>query len=236
MMQQGTLLTIHKPLFQSISTLMADGKDDPITLCHQAFNLTQTRKLKSLGAVPNAISAYFNLLLLFLFGDHSDATLQVVKQSRFASRKHFSPYLSAKALLMDGLYCISRARRRKRRWSSRARECSQRILTLSNHEPSTYYCKYLILEAELLSLASSDTVRAYPLYFNAILAAKESGTIMEHALANELAARYMLRRQDNALATKYAQVALTTYKQWEANGKVRHLRDEMTNLHRLKIE
>ena len=74
----------------------------------------------------------------------------------------------------------------------------------------------------------SDVILSH--YDQAIALARESGFIHEEALADELAARYLLSQGQNDAARTYLQAALEQYETWGAKRKVAHLKSRYPGL------
>ena len=74
----------------------------------------------------------------------------------------------------------------------------------------------------------SDTIMHH--YDQAITLARESEFIHEEALANELAARYLLNQGQNDVARAYLRSAMEKYEAWGAKRKVAHLKSRYPGL------
>ena len=85
------------------------------------------------------------------------------------------------------------------------------------------------MAAEIAALTGEQD-RAIDLYDQAIKLARDSGFIQHEALANELAARFHLRRQRSAVARAYMQEAWYGYRQWGAKAKAKHLAERHPDL------
>jgi predicted ATPase/serine phosphatase RsbU (regulator of sigma subunit) len=95
--------------------------------------------------------------------------------------------------------------------------------------PSNQAHGHAMVAAEIAALAG-DQGRAIDLYDSAIKLAREAGFIQHEALANELAARFHLRRQRTQVARAYMQEAWYGYQQWGAKSKVRQLTERHADL------
>ena len=101
---------------------------------------------------------------------------------------------------------------------------------LARCAPSNYLHKYHLVEAERMRVLEGESDAILSHYDQAIALARESEFIHEEALANELAARYLLSQGQNIPAQTYLQAALEQYGAWGAKRKVAHLRDRYPEL------
>jgi predicted ATPase/serine phosphatase RsbU (regulator of sigma subunit) len=88
--------------------------------------------------------------------------------------------------------------------------------------PANHAHRHALLAAEIAGL-SGETDRAMELYDRAIKLAREQGFGYHEAEANELCAKYHLRKQRTAVARAYLQDACYGYQHWGATTKVRQL-------------
>ena len=101
---------------------------------------------------------------------------------------------------------------------------------LARCAPPNYRHKHHLVEAERLRVLEGQSDAILSHYDQAIALARESGFIHEEALANELAARYLLSQGQNIPARTYLKAALEKYEAWGAKRKVAHLRDRYPEL------
>ena len=101
---------------------------------------------------------------------------------------------------------------------------------LARSAPPNYLHKHHLVEAERLRVLDGEPDTIMYHYDQAIALAGESEYIHEEALANELAARYLLSQGQNIPAQTYLQAALEQYGAWGAKRKVAHLRDRYPEL------
>ncbi|MFK8181820.1 MAG: AAA family ATPase [Phormidesmis sp.] len=90
--------------------------------------------------------------------------------------------------------------------------------------PMNYQHKVDLIAAEHHRI-SNKPYQAMELYDQAIAGAKQHGFIQEEALANELAAKFYLQREQQQIATGYIQEAYYGYSRWEAAAKVEQLEE-----------
>ncbi len=96
--------------------------------------------------------------------------------------------------------------------------------------PSNYLHKYHQVEAERMRVLEGESDAILSHYDQAIALARESEFIHEEALANELAARYLLKQGQNDAAGTYLRSALEKYEVWGAKRKVAHLKSRYPGL------
>ncbi len=95
---------------------------------------------------------------------------------------------------------------------------------LARSAPPNYRHKHHLVEAERMRVLEGQSDAILSHYDQAIALARESEFIHEEALADELAARYLLSQGQNDAARTYLQAALEKYEAWGAKRKVAHLR------------
>ncbi|MEO1103604.1 MAG: hypothetical protein AAFW98_07735, partial [Pseudomonadota bacterium] len=96
--------------------------------------------------------------------------------------------------------------------------------------PDNFLAKRLMVEAELARISGEDN-EATELYDRAIDAATEAHILQDEALANELAARFVLERRPGArVGGMYLRDACYAYSLWGADRKVEELKLEFPQL------
>ena len=101
---------------------------------------------------------------------------------------------------------------------------------LARCAPPNYRHKHHLVEAERLRVLEGQSDAIMYHYDQAIALARESEFIHEEALANELAARYLLNQGQNDDARAYLRSAMEKYEAWGAKRKVAHLRERYPGL------
>ncbi|MEP1933383.1 MAG: GAF domain-containing protein, partial [Roseibium sp.] len=100
----------------------------------------------------------------------------------------------------------------------------------SDNCPDNFLAKRLLVEAELARITEDESAAA-DLYDSAIDAAQKSRILQDEALANELAARFMMeRRPKSRVGAMYLRDARHTYQLWGAERKVEELELEFPQL------
>jgi diguanylate cyclase (GGDEF)-like protein len=103
------------------------------------------------------------------------------------------------------------------------REDYRRIAEWASHCSANYGAKKLLIEAEILDLTATDHGLLLDAYDAAIAAARQAGSHIDEALANERAAGCWSRRANPHLAGLYLQRALNSYEFWGSLAKVAQL-------------
>ena len=113
---------------------------------------------------------------------------------------------------------------------TRVNDNQETLEKLACSAPPNYRHKHHLVEAERMRVldGNPDTIMHH--YDQAIALARKSGFIHEEALADELAARYLLNQGQNDAARTYLQAALEKYEAWGAKRKVAHLKSRYPGL------
>ena len=101
---------------------------------------------------------------------------------------------------------------------------------LARCAPPNYLHKYHLVEAERMRILEGEPDTIMHHYDQAIALARESEFIHEEALADELAARYLLNQGQSAAARSYLHSAMEQYEAWGAKRKVAHLKSRYPGL------
>jgi hypothetical protein len=177
--------------------------------------------------------SYTNIVVRYLFNDFDGCTNQIKAYHSLAHKEDMSPVLTSTLTFVEALIQIATARKKRRMYSCRASYCSYILHKYSKGEPYTHRGRYVLIEAELSDLYGYSFDHTYPKYVTAVALAAKSESLLTVAITNEVTAKYIIRNQkkNSALpsqdAMRYFNEALTTYKQWGAMAKVRHLEQEM---------
>ncbi|RKZ45182.1 MAG: serine/threonine protein kinase [Candidatus Parabeggiatoa sp. nov. 3] len=96
---------------------------------------------------------------------------------------------------------------------------TQKIKLWAENCPDNFQAQYLLVNAERQRIVGEE-LAAMEGYDQAIISAKKYGLIQLVALANEIAARFWLKKDKLAFAQLYINEAYIAYKQWGATAKV----------------
>ncbi|NES66795.1 MAG: GAF domain-containing protein, partial [Okeania sp. SIO2D1] len=95
--------------------------------------------------------------------------------------------------------------------------------------PENFLHKYLLVAAEMAQF-SGEELKAMELYDQAIASAQENQFIQNEALANELAAKFWLRKGKEEFAQLYIEKAYYCYQLWGAKHKLEDLEEKYSQL------
>ncbi len=109
-------------------------------------------------------------------------------------------------------------------------ENQETLEKLARCAPPNYLHKHHLVEAERLRVLEGQSDAILSHYDQAIALARESEFIHEEALANELAARYLLNQGQSDDARAYLRSAMEKYEAWGAKRKVAHLKSRYPGL------
>lgn len=220
--EQGLILNWHRMHWQRILNLLGKS-EDPILLKGEAYNEEKILSIQNDNA--SIFHLYFNeFLLSYLFQEEQKAFEYTIKLEEYAS-------IAAGGLL--GTFKTYDSLARLAVYPRFSEDDRQQILETvatnqtkmenwAHHAPMNYQHKYYLVEAERARvLDKNGDAREY--YDRAIALAKENEYLNEEALANELAGRYYLSRNQNSLAQLYLKEAHYAYQRWGAVAKVRDL-------------
>ena len=105
----------------------------------------------------------------------------------------------------------------------------QQLQYWADHCPANFLHKSLLVAAEIAKIEGRD-LEAMHLYEQSIKSAREHQFVQYEALAHELAAKFYLMRDFEAITKTYLQEARNCYLRWGAMGKVRQLEEKYSTL------
>ncbi|MBX9255839.1 AAA family ATPase [Desmonostoc muscorum CCALA 125] len=231
--KQGTTFNYCRIFWQTVLNLLGKAEN----LCN-----LQGEALKEAEFVTQLINAkeftglhYFSLhqlILCYLFENLPQA-VETAAQAReylvagtgYATVPIFYFYDSLTALFEYSQATVSH----QEKLLERVTENQSKMQTWAHHAPMNYLHKFELVEAERCRVLR-QMGQAVDLYDRAITGAKINGYIQEEALANELAARFYLEWNKEALAQMYLANAYYCYLNWGAVAKVKHLEQQYPQL------
>ena len=180
--------------------------------------------------------SYFNyqkLVLQTLFGEYEAAretVFEMINLMKTYKDSLIDPlancYLSLALLAVYGQV----PDREKEEILTQVHEHQDTLEKLARSAPPNYLHKYHLVEAERMRVLEGESDAILSHYDQAIALARESEFIHEEALANELAARYLLNQGQNVAASSYLRSAMEKYEAWGAKRKVAHLKSRYPGL------
>ncbi|MBK8884553.1 MAG: AAA family ATPase [Bacteroidales bacterium] len=167
-------------------------------------------------------------MICYFFGSYEEAFKNAVeanKYKRYLIGLVYLPLLYFYTSLIF-LESICRSGFYKREYLMTRVRFNQRTLRIwARNAPDNHLHKWHLVEAEKYRVEGRHK-RAIDHYDKAILYARKNGFIHEEALANELAGKYYLHRENEVTAKSYITEARYLYIKWGAKAKVRHLDEE----------
>jgi histidine kinase len=222
---QESVLMMIKPLWQTVHNFTGRAHGDPKILTGEIMEQDYMVQYARENNKTLLIWCHFyRLLLSYMFGDTESAEVhasvcRVAENNPFGSSDH--------VLLMfyDGLATMAQGKMNRHRQKV-ANRCIKTFKSWSKQSPENFLGKLYFLEAELAA-TNEDSIRAHAKYTAAISLSREGGYILQHALANERAGKYFLRRGEKDLARSYLKEAIAVYEKWGGKAKVAHLQNEV---------
>ena len=177
--------------------------------------------------IPTMVCLYWivKLKTRFLSGDYAEALAAADKAKALlwasAVWIQLLDYFYYTALTVAALYENATADEQNR-WHDLLTAHREQLREWADNYPPTFGDKHALVSAELARLEGRD-LDAMRLYEEAIRAARENGFVQNEGLANELAARFYLKRGIEKVAHSYLRDARYCYLRWGALGKVQQL-------------
>ena len=176
---------------------------------------------------------YQKLVLLYLFEEYEAAretAFEMIILMKTYKHALIDPLANCYLSLALLAVCDQGSEGEKKEILTQVNDNQDTLEKLARCAPPNYLHKYYLVEAERLRVleGQSDTIMHH--YDQAIALARESEFIHEEALANELAARYLLNQGQNDAAKSYLRSAMEQYEAWGAKRKVAHLKSRYPGL------
>ncbi|OYE01553.1 trifunctional serine/threonine-protein kinase/ATP-binding protein/sensor histidine kinase [Nostoc sp. 'Peltigera membranacea cyanobiont' 232] len=231
--KQVTTLNYCRIFWQTVLNLQGLA-ENPCIMTGEALNETEFVTQLVQANELTGLHYFFlhKLILCYLFENLSQA-VEIAAQAReylvagtgYATVPMFYFYDSLTALAE---YSIATPSRQKT-LLERVTENQGKMQIWAHHAPMNYLHKFELVKAEecrVLGLMA----QAVDLYDRAISGAKINRYVQEEALANELAARFYLEWNKEAIAKIYLENAYYTYLSWGAIAKVNQLEKQYSQL------
>jgi len=223
---QKHILERHKTYWQAVLNLRGKSEDN-CRLIGEHYNEESMRQVYLEINDRNALCEMYlqKLILCYLFQKYPQAIENSTEAEEYVGNAvgtinfaifHFYDSLARLAMLTDTLniqqqYILEKVtanQTKMKHWS--------------HHAPMNYLHKYYLVEAELARvLGQHKDAREY--YDQAISLATINEYINEEALANELAARFYLGRDQKQVARHYLVDAYYAYQRWGALAKLKDM-------------
>ena len=213
------------PLVQAVANLQGKSRD-PLVLTGKYMNEDERQAIWKQSANRPAIFQYqfFVMVLGYHFCEYELAEKTILRMQPLFEDGPDS--LVQARVLYTGLVYWARFKITRRRIHRRKANAAQRRLEKwADDGAVSCVPMQLLLIAESMSVASSNSkekvIRAYD---RAIEELGKSGIRHCEALANELAAAFLVRQSDLSISSRYLNAALALYEQWGAEALVADVR------------
>ena len=176
---------------------------------------------------------YQKLVLQTLFGEYEAAretVFEMINLMKTYKDALVDPLANCYQSLALLALCNQGSEGEKEEILTRVNDNQETLEKLACSAPPNYRHKHHLVEAERMRVldGNPDTIMHH--YDQAIALARKSGFIHEEALADELAARYLLNQGQSDAARSYLRSALEKYEAWGAKRKVAHLKSRYPEL------
>ncbi|MFB2919716.1 ATP-binding protein [Aerosakkonema funiforme] len=225
-LKQQTIVNYQQIFHQAVLNIIGQSKN-PCLLIGEAYNEEKMLPLHlSVNDRPAIYYLYFNkLILCYIFQSYSEAIQVAARAEEYLDGTigmiPFYQFYSWDSLAHLAVFPDA-DEPEKERILAKVAANQQKLETWANHAPMNYLHKFYLVEAERARiLGKYGDAREY--YDTAIALARENEYLNEEALANELAAKFYLTRNQTHFARHYLQNARYLYQQWGAVAKVQHL-------------
>jgi predicted ATPase/serine/threonine protein kinase/class 3 adenylate cyclase len=158
----------------------------------------------------------------FLYNDSGSALIHVLEQEKLIASVMSLPQLvrfHIVSFLVRSMLIPDLKQDEKDLMLSKMDESFTRVTAWAKHCPENFEHLRLLMEAELSGI-SGMVQEALSLYEQSVSVAKKNAYIRDEAIANEMAARYLIRIQLPKAAEGYLQAAHYLYYRWGAHRKI----------------
>ena len=223
MLKQEVLVNLNKPFIHMIEAFIGNttgSVDSYVTFReHKLFDLNYSS--------PDAWIHNQRCIVAYVFCDYETA----VSEGNLARRSLDHPYTNvdlAMGISFHGLACLALSQKIGQNRRKSIRVAKRHIALLDRITiGAPEYClgKLFLLRAELSVIRKKfDTARLQ--FITAIALSAKGSFLMEEAVANERAGRFMQMIGDPR-ASDFLHEALAVFQKWGAESKVKRLRDEL---------
>eukprot|EP00980_Cylindrotheca_fusiformis_P019617 scaffold6817_cov114-Cylindrotheca_fusiformis.AAC.2 len=225
-LDQEKSLVVLKPIWQMLQNFLGCGNTNPTVLrgkCLTPEDLTDTEALEYNFGLLNSVRTY-EMVLCYHFSDIETAE-SCLKSAELVYENVIS-ILSAFARMYHALVLLANAKKSDWRRIRKVRRHLKVMRGWSKSCPENFLGKQFLVEAELAAVLKK-TREAQSKYYLAIIQSRDSGILMQEALANERAGKFCASIGEKQKAMKHLNEALRLYKAWGATAKCEHLEAEM---------
>ena len=202
---------------------------DRYTLNDDEFDQAQALAILKQTEFASGIVFYYivKLIVFFTYEQYQEALQAAQEALKVLGAVRSLPieanYLLHHSLVLTALY-PNESNEVQVEFLEGLRHHQQQLQYWADHCPANFLHKALLIAAEIARIEGRD-LEAMRLYEQSIKSAHEYEFVQYEALAYELAAKFYLNREFEAIAKTYFQEARNAYLRWGALGKVQHLED-----------
>ncbi|MEK7990015.1 MAG: AAA family ATPase [Thiotrichaceae bacterium] len=222
-----TALRWQSPFWQAALNLLGHT-DNPCVLMGEAYNQEELLPiLKQTNNQAAMSTLYINsLILCYLFEDYEHAleNTMLVEENKGALTGMYavSAWFFYDSLTRLALYdAVSKIEQHA--FLEKVIANQKAVKNWANYAPMNHLHKWHLVEAEYHRILGHDTDEILEHYEQAITLAKTHKYVQEQALANELLAKFWLKKAKDKYAKVHVLEAHYHYQQWGAIAKVRNL-------------
>ena len=224
---------IGSPQLEMLTKAVMILMDEPSTLSSGIID--QYHRVTGAGYVYREQSCfnYQKLVLQYLFEEYEAAretAFEMIILRKTYKDFLFDPLANCYLSLALLAVCGPGSEGEKEQILSQGHDNQDMLEKLARCAPPNYLHKHHLVEAERLRILEGQSDAILSHYDQAIALARENEFIHEEALANELAARYLLNQGQNNVARSYLRSAMEQYEAWGAKRKVAHLKSRYPGL------
>lgn len=233
---QDGYFTYHKIVLQGLINLTTE-MENPWQLEGEVFKKSAYDSPEFSQALQEDQSCHFHiayneLFLNFLFGNYQQAQEGASKMKDLRELVLSTAYIPV-SFLYESLNCLQLARtaasKEKKKFLATVKSNQKKLKKWADHAPKNFRHKYLLVQAEWMSVNDSkEDIKE--IYDECIALADSNEYLNELCIAYELAGRHFHRKKDEALESHYLTKALKAYRKWGAVSKFKALKKEFPYL------
>ena len=230
----------HEAAYQTIRLqqqliLNLQGQTDHChTLNSNGFDESQALATLERTEFGSGIAFYhiIKLIVLFTYEQYQEAFQSAQEAFKVLGAVRSLPieanYLLHYSLVLAALY-PEQSSATQREFLETLNQYYQQLQYWADHCPANFLHKSALVAAEIARIEGHD-LEAMRLYEQSIKSAHEYKFVQYEALSYELAAKFYLNQEFEAIARTYFQEARNAYSRWGALGKVHHLEECYSDL------
>nr|WP_272507537.1 AAA family ATPase [Clostridium aestuarii] len=227
--KQGTIVSWTKIFGQFVLNMQGKSNDSTKLIGELCDENEILDIINSNGDIVTNIYLYINKIMLNYYFQRYSSAVECVKEIEESIKVLSSPLdktiynyfdsLSRLAIYLDA------SDKEKEEILTRVSENQVTMKMMSKHAPMNFLQKFYLVEAERFRVVGKND-EAIECYDKAISLAKENQYINDEALANELATKFWLNKNNYRYAKLHFKEAYFCYKRWGAEAKVRDLQNK----------